>query len=290
MKFTLHHPASVSDAANLARTLGPTSRFLAGGTDLVVQINKKRQAPEHLIDLGHLGDLAGVADEADAYAIGALTTHKAIERHPAFRGALAALPEAARVVGGHQIRNRGTVGGNIVNASPAADVVVALLALDADVTLAGPDGTRSLCLEQFLLGPGRTMRQPDELLTRVRFPKLPPSCATSFIKAGRRRAMEISVVCVSARLTLDARGGFCRDAHIVLGAVDATAIRAHAAESVLNGRQPSPAAFAEAGKLSAQACHPISDVRASADYRKRLVAVLTARALARCLALIEEAA
>jgi len=289
MSFMLHHPTSVDDAVRLARALGATSRFLAGGTDLVVQINKKREAPEHLIDVTRLDGLAGIRDEGDGFAVGALTTHKAIERCAALQGPLAALPEAARVIGGHQIRNRGTVGGNIVNASPAADVVVALLALDTEVVLAGPDGTRSLRLEDFLLGPGATVRRADELLTAVGFAKLPASSATSFIKAGRRRAMEISVVCVAACLTLDPRDGTCRDARIALGAVDAVAKRARAAEAMLNGQRPSPEIFAAAGKLAAQACHPISDVRASARYRIRLVETLTARALARCAGRIGEA-
>jgi carbon-monoxide dehydrogenase medium subunit len=286
MSFTLHHPASIAEAVQLARSLGENSRFLAGGTDLIVQIAKRRQAPEHLIDLGHLGDLAGIRYDTNVWMIGALTTHKAIERHEGFRGALAALPEAARVVGGHQIRNRATVGGNIVNGSPAADVVVALLALDAELTLARPDGTREIRLEDFLLGPGRTARQPDELLTQIRFAALQPASATSFIKAGRRRAMEISVVCIATRLGLSPRGA-CRDVRIALGAVDATAVCARAAETALEGREPSADALAEAGRLAAEACHPISDVRASADYRLRLVQALTARALAQCVSRIE---
>jgi carbon-monoxide dehydrogenase medium subunit len=287
MSFTLHQPATIIDAVHLACSLGATSRFLAGGTDLMVQIAKRHQAPKHLIDLGGLRDLAGISDNAEGWTIGALTTHKAIERHAGLEGALAALPESARVVGGHQIRNQGTIGGNIVNASPAADVVVALLALDAKVTLAGAGHTREVCLDDFLLGPGRTARQLDEVLTRIQFARLPSSSATSFIKAGRRRAMEISVVCAAARLTIDPHGRGCRDVRIALGAVDARAVRAREAEIALEGREPSADSFAEAGRLAAQACHPISDVRASADYRRHLVQVLTTRALARCANRIE---
>jgi carbon-monoxide dehydrogenase medium subunit len=289
MSISVHHPASVADAVTLARTLGAGARFLAGGTDLIVQMSKRRAAPEHLIDLGSLNELCGIEEEADAFVLGALATHKAIERHPAFQGALLALPEAARVVGGHQIRNRGTVGGNIVNASPAADVVVPLLALDAEVTLAGSEGTRAGKLEDFLLGPGQTARKTDELLTSVRFAKLPAASATSFLKAGRRRAMEISVVCVATRLMLDARDGVCRDVRVALGAVDAKTVRARAAEQMLEGRAPQPDFFREAGRVAAKSCAPISDVRASADYRRRLAAVLVARALARCVDRIQEA-
>ena len=289
MSLSVHHPTSVADAVALAHRLGQDARFLAGGTDLIVQMSKKRASAGHLIDLGELEELCRIDEQPDAFVLGALATHKAIERHPAFQGVLVALAEAARVVGGHQIRNRGTVGGNIANASPAADVVAPLLTLDAEVALAGPVGMRVVRLEDFLLGPGRTARKQDELLTFVRFAKLPAASATSFLKAGRRRAMEISVVSVAARMSLDARQRVCRNVRIALGAVDAKTMRAHAAEQMLEGSAPTAELFRESGRSAAQSCAPISDVRASADYRRRIVAVLVARALARCLARIEEA-
>src|SRR5204863_7493781 len=143
-------------------------------------------------------------DANGAVTLGALVTHRTLERHPAFHGRLRALVEGAEVVGGHQVRNVATVGGNIVNASPAADVVPVLLALDATVTCLGAGGERTLTLDGFLTGPGQTARRPGELLTSVRFDQLPPGSATAFVKAGRRKAMEVSVVCVAVRLTLDA--------------------------------------------------------------------------------------
>jgi aerobic carbon-monoxide dehydrogenase medium subunit len=289
MNLSLHHPGTVAEAVALAHSLGEGARFLAGGTDLIVQMNQKRAAPEHLIDLGLLKDLACIEERSDAITLGALSTHKAIERHQAFQGALLALAEAARVVGGHQIRNRGTVGGNIMNASPAADVVVPLLALDAELTLHRVDNTRAVKLEDFLVRCGQAARQEAELLTFIRFAKQPAATATSFLKAGRRRAMEISIVCVSARLTLDAVSGVCRDARIALGAVGASALRAHPAEQLLEGRAPGADLLREAGRLAAQSSAPITDVRASAEYRRRLVTTLVARALARCLVRIEEA-
>jgi aerobic carbon-monoxide dehydrogenase medium subunit len=192
------------------------------------------------------------------------------------------------VVGGHQVRNVGTVGGNVVNASPAADVVPVLLALDAAVECASPDGVRTLPLENFLVGPGQTARRPGELITAVRFARPDGEWATAFLKAGRRRAMEISVVCVAACLTLDARRERCRDARIALGAVAPTTMRARAAERALNGAALTEAAFREAGRAAAAECRPISDVRASARYRALLVETLVPRALARCLARIRE--
>lgn len=289
MSFAVHHPGSVTDAVALARRFGDQGRYLAGGTDLIIQIRRKRLAPAHLIDLTGLAELGGIADDADAIRIGALTTHKVIERHKLFQGALLALPEAARVVGGHQVRNVGTIGGNIVNASPAADVVAPLVALEAELTLIGAAGARRLPIGDFLRGPGRTARDPGDLLRDIHVRQLPPRSATAFLKAGRRKAMEISVVCVAARLTLD-ESGRCAAARIALGAVDATTVRARAAEQALQGAVPTDAALCDAGRLAARACHPIDDVRASARYRGLLVEALVPRALDRCLARIAEAA
>jgi carbon-monoxide dehydrogenase medium subunit len=287
MSFALHRPASLAEAAALARRYGERARFLAGGTDLVIQMNRRRLAPAHLIDLSGLDGLRGIEETPDGFVLGAMTTHKAIERHPAFAGGLAALVEAARVIGGHQIRNVATVGGNIVNASPAADLVPVLLVLDAEVTLVGAAGERRLRLEQFLSGPNQTERRVDEILTEIRFPKPSTSSAAAFVKAGRRRAMEISVVCVAARLTLEGASRRCRDARLCLGAVAPTAMRPRSAEAFLEGRPATAESFDGAGRLAAEACAPISDVRASDRYRRLLVAALAARALAQCAARID---
>jgi len=165
--------------------------------------------------------------------------------------------------------------------------VPVLLALDAAVTCVGADGERTLTLEEFLLEPGRTARRPGELLTAVRFAVPQGRTATAFLKAGRRRAMEISVVCVAARLTLDATGERCVEARIALGAVAPTTWRAREAERLLEGRPLTPEAMREAGRAAAAGCRPIGDVRASARYRRLLVETLVPRALARCRKRIE---
>src|SRR5262249_40145650 len=150
----------------------------------------------HLVDLHRVPGLDTLEIDG-AVTLGALVTHRQLERAAGLMGAWEALREGAEVVGGHQIRNVGTVGGNIINASPAADVVPVLLALDATVTCLGPAGERTLPLEGFASAPGVTTRRPDELLTRVRMPALSDNSGTAFVKAGRRRAMEISLVCVA---------------------------------------------------------------------------------------------
>ena len=283
MDVDLHHPASVADAVALAARLGESARFVAGGTDLVIQMARGRTAPAHLIDITRLPGLDGIVDGGDAIVIGALTTHKSIERHPPFQQGLIALVEAARVIGGHQVRNIATVGGNIVNASPAADLVPALLVLDAEAILVSEAGERTVALDGFLIGPGRSDRRTGELLRAVRFARPAPFSATAFLKAGRRKAMEISVVCAAASLTLDPASGRCVRARIAAGAVGPRTLRFERAEQLLEGQVPTPALLQAAAGAAAESCRPIDDVRASAAFRRLLVQTLVGRTLAACL-------
>jgi carbon-monoxide dehydrogenase medium subunit len=282
VSFEYHEPISIEEAVALGARFSEAGRFLAGGTDLMIQMRRGRVAPRHVLSLHRVAGLERIEVDG-AVRLGALVTHRAIERCPHFQGGLRALVEGAEVVGGHQIRNVGTVGGNIVNASPAADVVPVLLALDATVTCLGPDGERTLPLDGFLTGPGQTARRPGELLTSIRFARLPPRAATAFLKAGRRKAMEISVVCVAVRLVLDAEHERCQEARIALGAVAPTTLRARAAERALEGQPLTDKVLRRAGRLAADECQPIDDVRASARYRRLLVETLVPRAVRRSL-------
>ena len=281
MSFELHRPATLEEAVNLAGRLAPDARFIAGGTDLVIQISRRRTAPSHVIALPHLPELQAVTDTTDGYRLGALTTYRTIELHPAFKGSLEALIEAARVVGGQQVRNIATVGGNIANASPAADFVPALLCLDATLEIVGPAGPWTARLDGFIRGPGSTDLRPGEIVTAIDFDRPPERSATAFLKEGRRKAMEISVVCVAASMTLDARGT-CARASIAIGAAAPRAFRVTEAERLLQGRAASRDVFAQAGQLAAQAVSPISDVRASAEHRRYLVGVMVERVLTIC--------
>lgn len=289
MSFEYHEPASLAEAVDLGARFGLDGRFLAGGTDLIIQMRRGKIAPRHVVSLHRVPGLDAIAADGRV-RLGARVTHRAIERCATFQGSLRALVEGAEVIGGHQIRNVGTVGGNLVNASPAADVVPVLLALDATVDCVGADGGRSVALREFLVGPGQTARRPGELVTAVHFAALPERSATAFLKAGRRRAMEISVVCVAARLTLDASGTRCEVARVALGAVAPTTWRARAAERVLEGQAVTPDRLQEAGRAAAGECRPITDVRASARYRRLLVETLVPRVLGRCVQRIQEAA
>jgi carbon-monoxide dehydrogenase medium subunit len=288
MPFVLHQPESLADAVGLGALYGARSRYVAGGTDLIVQINRKRIASEHVISLSSLDELVGIRESESTFTIGALTTHKAIERHEDFKVKIPMLCEAARVVGGHQIRNMGTIGGNIVNASPAADVVAPLRVLDAQVTLQGSSNARTLPLSEFIRGPGETDRTAEEVLTLVSFSKLPLNTGTAFLKAGRRRAMEISVVCVAAMVTLDPPQETCRAARIALGAVGRTALRCPASEEIITGQAITPEVLGAVSRQAALECSPISDVRASADYRRLMVIALVEKALQICVSRAKE--
>jgi carbon-monoxide dehydrogenase medium subunit len=286
MGFAFHKPGTIDAAIGLAHEHGDAARFIAGGTDLIIQIKRGRTVPRHLISIAGLG-LDSIVETPTEYVIGAMATHDAVVRFPGFQGALIALPQASAVVGGRQVRNIATVGGNIVNASPAADLVPVLLALDSTVELRGSAGSRALPLDRFLVERGRTERQPDEILTAVRFDKPPAASATSFLKAGRRKAMEISVICVAAFLSRSARGDGYDAARITIGAAASRTMRVPEAEAcALSGGCK---AFAEAARLAAEQATPISDVRSSARYRKLLVAALVERALTHCATAIGKA-
>jgi len=274
MGFAFHRPETIDAAIGFARKHGEAARFLAGGTDLIIQINRRRLAPQHVISLAELG-LDSISETPTEVVIGAMATHDAVVSWPGFQKELLALPQASAVIGGRQIRNIATVGGNIVNASPAADLVPVLLALDATIERRGSSASRSQPLDRFLVERGRTDRRPDEILTAVRFAKPPDASATWFLKAGRRKAMEISVICVAAHLVQNGK------ARIAIGAAASRTVRVPEAEALVEAR--GAAAFGEAARLAAETVTPIDDVRASARYRKLLVGTLVERALTACV-------
>jgi len=273
-----HGPQSVEEALALLTRFGADARLLAGGTDLVIGMRRGKIAPCHLIDLGRITALKGIAVDGEI-ALGALTTLRDVEDSPSFVGALRAVADAAAVIGGHQIRNAGTVAGNIANASPAADTPPACLCFDSVVEVLGPSGLRQVALEDLLLGPGKTGLSPVEMIHRVRIPRPPPLTGSAFIKIGRRQAMEISVVCVAARVTLAEDRHTCRQVRLAIGAAAPTSIRVKEAERLLEGPEWSVDGLTEAAQLAVRATTPISDVRASADYRRMAVAAIVPRVL-----------
>jgi carbon-monoxide dehydrogenase medium subunit len=270
-------PLTLSDGCKLLDTYQKSAAVIAGGTDLMPRMRAGIARPERLIDLRALG-LTYVQSEEGIIKIGACTTHAEIIDSEVIAEHLPALAAACREIAGPPIRNRGTIGGNLANASPAADSAPPLLAYDAEVVLASEKSRRSLPIADFFAGPGQTVLQPGELLVEIHVPEPPSRTAAAFVKVGKRKAMAIAVVSVAARLTLDAEGKI-KSSRIALGSVASTPIRVLSAEQTLRGKILDDEVIAAAAEETRRMASPISDIRAPADYRSKMVAVHTRRAL-----------
>jgi carbon-monoxide dehydrogenase medium subunit len=215
--------------------------------------------------------------------IGSLVKHAALEGSPLVRDGWRIIAEAAHKVGSPQIRNLGTVGGNLCNASPAADSAGPLLVLDAEVVLAGKKKERRVPLPSFFKGPGKTVLGKDEILKEILVPPVPAGSVWAYLKLGRRKSMDLALASTAVLLTLDPKTKICRRARVALGAVAPTPFRAKGTEKFLEGKRLDEAVILEAGERAQEECRPISDIRASAEYRKEMVKVLVGRAIKKSL-------
>jgi CO/xanthine dehydrogenase FAD-binding subunit len=244
---------------------------VAGGTDLMVQITGELiEPPDRVLDLWRLDELRGIRLERDELSLGALTTYTQIRRSELVAERLPALAAAAATIGAAQIQNRGTIGGNIVNASPAGDTLPVLQAADARIVLGGVRGERAIPAADFWTGYRSTARASDELVIRVLIP-LPPGRTIWFRKVGTRRAQAISKVVMALSWSADESGAW-RDVRLALGSVAATPIRARATEAVLEGSLPDPELADRAAAALAGEIEPIDDVHSTADYRRAVSA------------------
>lgn len=266
--------------ADLAQ-FGDSARILAGGTDLMIQYQRGEVHPMVLLSIGRIDGLRGIKVNG-LTTVGALTTHRDLASDELIRSRHPALAEAAATVGGWQTQVVGTLGGNLCNASPAADTTPPLLVSDAIVHLSSATTRRSVALDEFLLDRRRTSRRPDELLTSVELPAPPPATGEVYLKVGPRRAMEVALVGLAVRLTLGDDGVTVTDARIAACSVGPRPFRAGGAETVLIGSRLEAEVVAEAGQLLTQAAEPIDDPRATAWYRRRLLSPLLVRAVEVC--------
>jgi aerobic carbon-monoxide dehydrogenase medium subunit len=270
-------PASVEEACAIIAEHGPLAKPLAGGTDLLVQWNTRSNKPELLVSLKNLGMDQIQQDPNGDLVIGSLSTINCMLDNEIIREKYPALCEAAVDFGSEQVRNRATIGGNLCNGSPAADMALPLMALGARITVAGVQGTRELDLNGFFVGPGKTALLPGDLLTEIRLPACPDASAAVFLK-HKRSAMDVAVVCVSAYLELqDVQT--CSKINVVLGAVGPTPLSAGKATDILCRAPVTEDLIEQAADLAVEEALPIDDVRASAWYRRKLVKVLTFRAI-----------
>ncbi len=262
---------------------GPRARVLAGGTDVFVAMKEKGLRVECLVDIKRVPELRGIVSQnGKGLAIGSATTLHEVEASPAVQKAFPALTYAIGQIGSLQVRNRGTLGGNLSNASPAADSTPALLVLDAQFELVSTAGQRCVAADTFFLGPGKSVLGSGEIMRRVLIPPMKPGQRAAYIKFGPRRAMDIAVVGVAVSLVLD-QNNKCKEARVALASVAPVPLRARQTEAALVG-ELSDARIKEAAKIAADEAKPIDDVRGSAAYRKHLVQVLVKQAVQQILA------
>ena len=285
--FDYFAPATLPEAISLLQEYqgrAAAAKVLAGGTDLFLRMRHRATTPGAVIDIKRIPELAVLSSSDSAgLHIGAAVCHADVVRHEAVRQSYGALAEAASWVGSQQTRHRGTVVGNLCNASPAADTAPALLAYRAVVRIAGPDGERDVPIERFFQGPGQTVLAPTEMVTAVVLPP-PGAHGWGFL---RRTRTAIDIALVSSCAVVTASNGTCQDVSIGLGAVAPTPIRARQAEDALRGQQPTEALPRTVGQLAAAHCSPISDVRCSGDYRRSMVEVLTRRCVQSSLRMLQ---
>jgi carbon-monoxide dehydrogenase medium subunit len=275
--FTYLRPVSLAEACALASRLGGDATFIAGGTEVIPDFHREREAARNLIALDRLGELRGIASEKGELRIGALATVAEVAASALVRGRLVALADAARAIGSAQIRSLATIGGNFCRAVACADTPPAAIVGDARVHLVGTQGERDVAAEAFFLGPRRTVLAPGEVLVTIILPAQPAGSGSSYQRFSRRKGAALAVAAVAVRVTL--ANGRITGSRITLGAVSPVPLLVTHAAAVLEGERPSSALFAKAAALCAEAALPITDVRGSADFRRELVSVLARRAL-----------
>jgi len=279
-RFEIAVPESVKDCLRALAERGSEAKVIAGGTDLIPQMKIGLLHPRFVVDLSGIADLR-VLKANGGLRVGASVTARELELHPGVRSAYASLADSAALVGSVQIRNLATLGGNMCNAAPSADMAPPLLALGAEAVIAGPKGERRVSVEKFFTGVRTTVLGADELLVEFVVPAPGPRSGGSYLRHTPRRELDIAVVGVASQISLS--DGVCGKVRIALAAVAPTPVRATAAEQALEGQPLTPALIERAANLAVEAAKPISDQRGSADFRRHLVRVLTRRTLARAL-------
>jgi len=279
-RFEYHRPDNLEKALRGLQQDGSRAKVLAGGTDLLVRMKEATARPEIVLDISGLAELRGIQRRDEWIWIGPLATHREVSESDLIRSHGRALAQGSARVGSPQIRHRATIGGNMVNASPAADSVPPLFVLQAEVELSSIKSSRWLPVDAFFTGPGQTVLRPDELVTGLRFPVSPGDdrSVSRYEKFGTRNALSVAVASAAAAAVMEPDGKLTR-VRIALGSVSPVVLRAREAEQLLTGQVPGEELITRAARAAAKQCCPIDDVRGSAWYRRRLVEALLARIL-----------
>jgi aerobic carbon-monoxide dehydrogenase medium subunit len=280
MRFEYLEPKTVAEAVSLLANYDGKAKIIAGGTDLMVQMRDGRISPEFVVDIGGIEGLDYIRyDERQGLTVGALTPIRSLEKSTVLQQRIPILSQAAGQLGSVAIRNVGTIGGNLCNAAPSAETAPSLIALGGNARIVGPGGERKVPLEGFFTGPGKTALSVGELLVEIQVPPPAPNTRGLYLKHGVRGTIDLAVVGVAVVIAFEADGLTCRDARIALGAVAPTPIRARSAEDLLKGKKLDDGLIHRSAKAAVGETSCISDVRASAEYRREMVEVFTRRAL-----------
>jgi carbon-monoxide dehydrogenase medium subunit len=282
--FEYFRPQTIGEALSLYKRAGAAAKLLAGGTELVNEMRLGKTQPEKVIDLKLIQEMDFMDLGTEGLRIGALYRVRDAERSPELRRSpYSVLSYAAGTLGSPQVRNKATIVGNVCRCSPSADLIPPLIALGASARIAEEETSRTAAVEDMLLGPGRTDLMPGEIVTELDIPQMRPHTGCGYYKLSPRKSLDLAVVGVAAMIRTNPLLSKCIEARIVLGAVAPTAVRAKKAESILIGAILGSASIEEAANAAAEESEPISDVRATAWYRKKMVAVATRRAIALAL-------
>ena len=278
-------PASLGEALSMLAEYEGEARVIAGGTDLVPQLKSKERRVKCLVDVSRLAELKGIHNQGGVIRIGAGVTHERIAASPLLRETATALAEGAAAVGSPQIRCMGTVGGNVVNAQPAADTAIPLLALGAEAEIASIKGTRREPLEALYVRPGESkVDASSEILVALRFPALGRHAGSAFARLAKRRALSLPILNAAVVVHMDGEGRALKDVTLALGPVALTPFRAREAEEALRGQPVDEAVVESALEIASQEAQPRTNpLRGSAEYRREMVKVLLRRALERAL-------
>jgi carbon-monoxide dehydrogenase medium subunit len=283
-KFEYHEPSTIEEALHLLSELGGNAKVLAGGTDLLVKMKQKIDRPSHVISVARIPGLEEIIPRnGHGVTVGAGVTAAALSRNELLMDRFTPLALAAARLGAPMIRNRATIGGNLVNARPAADLPPPCMVLNATLKLKSMSGERDVPVMEFFRGPGETVIEPNEMMVSINMETSPPWSGGAYIKLGARKTLEISMVNVATLLTLQSADGPIVDARIALGAVAPIPVRAFAAEELLIGEAPSDELFQRAGEVGVGMCSPITDHRGTMEYRCMMIEVLTKRSLGQAL-------
>lgn len=274
--FEYVSPNSVDDVVALLGEHGEKAKLLAGGQSLIPLMKMRLAEPGIVIDLNRVPALAGIREEVNAFVVGALTRHREVERSSALREWFPVLGDAAGMLADPVVRNRGTVGGSLAHADPAADWATSFLTLGAEVEVRGPSGPRKFPIESLFKDSFATSLAPNELLVDVRLPKPPPHSGSAYAKL-KRKTGDFATVAVAASVTL--HGETVGSARLGLGGVAPTPMRAMKAEKALEGKKPDAGAIARSAEVASQEANPTADLRGSVEYKRAMVQVYVARAL-----------